>query len=56
MKTNDQRIYHVALHPNGKPFASFCGANAKRDAARAAGKTGSVRRVTGADLDRLMRR
>ena len=56
MKTNDQRIYHVALHHNGKAFASFCGANAKRDAGRAAGKTGSVKRATGADLERLMRR
>ena len=56
MKTNDQRIYHVALHPNGKAFASFCGANAKRDATRAAGKTGSVKRATGADLERLMMR
>ena len=56
MKTNDQRIYHVALHPNGKAFASFCGANAKRDATRAAGKTGSVTSVTGSDLKRLIMR
>ena len=56
MTANNQRIYHVALHPNGKAFASFCGANAKRDATRAAGKTGSVKRVTGADLERLMMR
>ena len=55
MKPNDQRIYYVAL-ANGRAFASFCGANAKRDATRAAGKTGSVKHVTGADLDRLMRR
>jgi hypothetical protein len=56
MKSNDQRIYHVVFLPSWNPFTSFCGANAKRSAMRAAGKTGSVRRVTGADLDRLMRR
>ena len=41
---------------NGKAFAFFSRANAKRSAMRAAGKTGSVRRVTGADLYLAMRR
>ena len=55
-KTNDQRIYYVVLHSNGKAFAFFSRANAKRSAMRAAGKTGSVRRVTGAELYLAMRR
>lgn len=50
---NDNRIYHVAVFPRLSPV-SFCGKNAKRDAQALAKRNGGrVRRMTGAEWDRM---